>query len=198
MVRIFSPKCILDIGCNSGALVKAFADLKVEAYGVDIAEDALSAAPLDIKKLLYKVNIIEDALPFQSEKFNLITAINIVEHLPDYGCFISEIKRTLKIGGFAYISAPSKLEDLLLYREGILRGQNHEEKLAHCNVRSKRYLIKSFRACHLEYVGDLPKEEYKKFVVSVAPQSKIKRMMVKIYSNSIFPDYRFNLIFRKA
>jgi len=59
LVRIFAPNCVLDIGCNCGALVKAFVDLGIEAYGVDAAQDALSAAPDDIKKYLYKVNKVK-------------------------------------------------------------------------------------------------------------------------------------------
>ena len=157
LVKIFAPHCVLDIGCNCGALVKAFQDLGAEAYGVDIAQDALSAAPEEIKKCLFRVNIIQDTLPFPDEKFDLIIALDLVEHLPDYGCFISEMRRTMKMGQFAYISTPSKLEDFILHRKDFFRRQSHDEKLAHCNVHSRQYLIKLFRTYQLEYVRDFQK-----------------------------------------
>ena len=198
LVKIFAPKCILDIGCNCGALVKAFVDLGIEAYGVDIAQDALSAAPEAINKYLYRVNIIQDTLPFPDERFDLITALDLVEHLPDYGCFISEMRRVMKMRQFAYISTPSKFEDFVLHRDDIFHRQNLEEKLAHCNVHSRQYWIKLFRTYQLEYVRDFPKGEYKKAFASAAPQSKTKKMLLRIYASNMIPDYRFNLIFQKV
>jgi len=183
LVKIFNPRCVLDIGCNSGALIKALVELETEAYGVDIAQDALSAAPKEIKKYLYSVNIIQDRLPFPDEKFDLVTALDLVEHLPNYECFVSEMRRAMKTGRFAYISTPSKLEDFVLHRHGAFHRQSPEDRLAHCNVHSKQFWIKLFRAYQLEYVRDFPKEEYKKAITSVARQSKIRKMIVKIYSS---------------
>lgn len=197
LVKTFSPNCVLDTGCNCGALVKAFVELGIEAYGVDIAQDALSAAPEAIKKYLYRVNVVQDVLPFPSDKFDLVTTLDLVEHLPNYGCFISEMRRVMKMGQFAYISTPSKLEDFILYRRGFFR-QSPEERLAHCNLHSKPFWIKLFRAHQLEYVRDFPKEDYKKAISSATPQSNIKKMILRIYSSRIVPDYRSNLIFQKV
>ena len=197
LVKAFSPQTVLDMGCNSGALVKAFIDLNLEAYGIDIAEDALSAAPDEIRENLLGVNAIEEALPFEDEKFDLVTVLDVFEHLPQYGSFITEMKRVLKKGHFAYVSIPSHLEDLILYREGLFRRQNHEQALAHCNLHNKKYWIKLLGDNGFKYLGDFPKENYMKAVNAVMPQSGLKRMIFGVINSRLIPDYRINLILQK-
>ena len=47
--KILQPKSVLDVGCNTGAFVKAFHRLGIKACGVDISQQAVSTAPSDLR-----------------------------------------------------------------------------------------------------------------------------------------------------
>jgi SAM-dependent methyltransferase len=72
------PKTVLDAGCAWGFLVEAFRNRGVEAYGVDISEYAIQNVHPDIKPYCWIGSITE---PFP-KKYDLITCIEILEHLP--------------------------------------------------------------------------------------------------------------------
>jgi glycosyltransferase involved in cell wall biosynthesis/SAM-dependent methyltransferase len=72
------PKTVLDAGCAWGFLVEAFRKRGVEAYGVDISEYAIQNTSPDIKPYCWIGSITE---PFP-EKYDLITCIEILEHMP--------------------------------------------------------------------------------------------------------------------
>jgi len=50
---------------------------------------------------------IAEALPFREEQFDLVLCTQVLEYFPDPGRAIEEIRRVLRKGGFAFISAPS-------------------------------------------------------------------------------------------
>ncbi|AIG97482.1 Methylase involved in ubiquinone/menaquinone biosynthesis [Archaeoglobus fulgidus DSM 8774] len=71
-----------------GYLVKAFRELGVEAYGIDINEYAVSNGVIDTL-------LIADAtkLPFRNETFDVVTALDLIEHLEHPEKFVSEVYR---------------------------------------------------------------------------------------------------------
>jgi hypothetical protein len=78
IIEQFEPKTVLDAGCAWGFLVEAFRNHGVEAYGVDISEYAIQNVHPDIKPYCWIGSITE---PFPN-KYDLITCIEILEHLP--------------------------------------------------------------------------------------------------------------------
>jgi SAM-dependent methyltransferase len=48
----------------------------------------------------------ETGLPFKSESFDVVLAMNLLEHLPDASCFFREVSRLLRHGGIAIVSVP--------------------------------------------------------------------------------------------
>ncbi|MBU4352836.1 MAG: class I SAM-dependent methyltransferase [Nanoarchaeota archaeon] len=78
IIEQFEPKTVLDAGCAWGFLVEAFRNRGVEAYGVDISEYAIQNVHPDIKPYCWIGSITE---PFPN-KYDLITCIEILEHLP--------------------------------------------------------------------------------------------------------------------
>ena len=193
LVEYFEVHTVLDIGCNTGALVKAFRDLGIEAYGVDVLEAAISNAPKELKDQLYCLDVTRDKLPFENEKFDLITMSEVVEHLPDFQWALSEIRRVLKVNGHIYVTTPS-MPGADIFSNMIHLGRLRNP--AHINVHSKQFWVKLFGSYGLEYLCDFPKAERKN---AVAPlfNSKFQRLVYKVYSMPFVPDFRSNLIFQK-
>ena len=95
---------ILDVGCGTGANLEMLAKFGA-ATGVDVSEDALEFCR---KRGLERVKqgLAED-LPFNSESFDLVTALDVVEHLDDDLAGLREMCRVLQKNGRALIFVPA-------------------------------------------------------------------------------------------
>ena len=96
LVALLHPHTVLDIGCNDGSLVKAFLSQHCTVYGCDISEEALAKAPPEISSLLSLLDVTRDALPFDDERFDLVTMVDVIEHFPEFEWAFSEMRRVLK------------------------------------------------------------------------------------------------------
>lgn len=95
---------ILDVGCGTGAnleMLAAFGD----AEGVDISEDALAFCR---ERGLTRVRRgAAEALPYEDAQFDLVTALDVVEHLDDDRAGLAEMRRVLRPGGRALLFVPA-------------------------------------------------------------------------------------------
>jgi SAM-dependent methyltransferase len=97
---------ILDVGCGGGKTVNRLAE-KVEdgkVYGMDYSDDCVKWS-IDLNKLYIDDNKVEvfqgtaESIPFEYEKFDLITAIETIYFWPNIKSCFKEIKRILKSSG---------------------------------------------------------------------------------------------------
>lgn len=94
---------ILDVGCGTGAnleMLKKFG----AAEGVDVSDDALEFCR---KKGLKVHKGLAEELPFEDERFEVVTALDVVEHLDDDIAGLKEMYRVLKTGGKTLIFVPA-------------------------------------------------------------------------------------------
>jgi SAM-dependent methyltransferase len=94
---------ILDVGCGTGAnleMLKQFG----EAEGVDVSDDALEFCKL---KGLKVHKGLAESLPFADETFDLVTALDVVEHLDDDISGLKEMNRVMKSDGKTLIFVPA-------------------------------------------------------------------------------------------
>ena len=94
---------ILDVGCGTGANLEMLANFG-EPEGVDVSDDALEfcrAKGLKVHKGL------AEKLPFPDESFDLVTALDVVEHLDDDVAGLKEMNRVMKPAGRALIFVPA-------------------------------------------------------------------------------------------
>lgn len=94
---------ILDVGCGTGANLEMLAQFG-ESEGVDVSDDALEfcrAKGLKVHKGL------AEKLPFDDESFDVVTALDVVEHLDDDVAGLKEMHRVLKTGGRTLIFVPA-------------------------------------------------------------------------------------------
>ena len=123
---------ILDIGCASGgniALLTQYINNKIECnfIGVDLSSTSISAA--NIWKNINKVANCEfyagdsNNLFFNSNSFDIVICLEVLEHLQVPKKAIDEIYRVLKPGGYAIISTPSGISFQILLKTLLNRLQ---------------------------------------------------------------------------
>lgn len=101
-------KRLLDVGCGDCSITTSLSrTLKVEeVYGVDISELSLSkCSEKDIRT--YNVDVSSEPLPFPDEHFDIVTCLEVIEHLFSPDNCISEIRRVLDKDGLAIFSTPN-------------------------------------------------------------------------------------------
>ncbi len=76
----FAPATCLDIGCAKGDFVREMRTRGVQAFGTDISTYSVASAADDVRGTLCASSIA--ALPFIDDAFDLVVAIEVLEHLP--------------------------------------------------------------------------------------------------------------------
>ena len=95
---------ILDVGCGTGANLKTLSEFG-DAEGVDISQDAIDFCR---ERGLANVKLgAAEELPYDDGTFDLVTALDVVEHLDDDVGGLREIRRVLRPGGHALIFVPT-------------------------------------------------------------------------------------------
>jgi len=124
IVNNIKPKRVLDIGCAKGFLVEALRDRGVECYGIDISKYAISQVRDDIKSYCSIGSILE---PFPHSHYDLITCIEVLEHLPEK-------------------DAEKAIETLCRHTDNIIFSStpNDFNEPTHLNVQPMDYWVKLF------------------------------------------------------
>lgn len=127
------PARVLDLGCAKGFLVEAFRAHGVPAaFGLDVSPYAVSAGePATRGRLL--VADVEGGIPLRSKSCDLITGLDLFEHLPDPGPPLREIRRVLRDAGAAYLKICHP------------RHPNATRDPSHVNVQRLGYWRRQFR-----------------------------------------------------
>lgn len=118
----------LDVGC--GDLVEAhyLAHLGFDVTGIDLDEDLLEARRArkswdEGTKLTLKALSVYD-IPEDLGPFDLITAFDIIEHLPELDEAIETLFALLKPGGFFFLTVPNRYASSEVYSKWLLRGMS--------------------------------------------------------------------------
>jgi SAM-dependent methyltransferase len=95
---------ILDAGCGTGLMLQELAPFGT-VEGVDISDEALQFCR---KRGLDNVRLADvTRLPFPDEQFDVVTALDVLEHLDDDTAALREFRRVLKPGGRVFVFAPA-------------------------------------------------------------------------------------------
>jgi SAM-dependent methyltransferase len=95
---------ILDIGCGTGANLEMLSEFG-EAQGVDVSAEALAFC--DARGLHLVRQGEAEHLPYDDGSFDLVTALDVVEHLDDDLGGLREMRRVLRDDGRALIFVPA-------------------------------------------------------------------------------------------
>jgi SAM-dependent methyltransferase len=95
---------ILDVGCGTGANLLMLSQYG-DAEGVDVSEDALAFCR---ERGLEKVKLgAAEKLPYDDGTFDLVTALDVVEHLDNDLAGLREMRRVLRPGGHVLLFVPT-------------------------------------------------------------------------------------------
>lgn len=133
------PHRALDLGCAKGFFAAALRDSGVpKVIGMDVSWYAVSQGDSVMKGYLFVADA-SAAFPLQSASCDLVTALDLFEHLPDPLPTLEEIRRLLNEQGRAYVkichpSHPNAMRDP-----------------SHVNVRPLRYWTTKFQEAGLAW-----------------------------------------------
>jgi SAM-dependent methyltransferase len=95
---------ILDVGCGTGANLEMLAEFG-EAEGVDVSAEALSFCRE--RGLTNVKQGAAESLPYANNSFDLVTGLDVVEHLDDDLAGLREMRRVLRRDGRALLFVPA-------------------------------------------------------------------------------------------
>jgi 2-polyprenyl-6-hydroxyphenyl methylase/3-demethylubiquinone-9 3-methyltransferase len=98
-----SKSSVLDVGCGAGFLTNALAKEGHRVAGIDLSSSSLEMAQK--KDSTKSVNYLEAnaySLPFESAQFDVVTAMDVLEHVNEPNRLLSEASRVLKPGGMFF------------------------------------------------------------------------------------------------
>ncbi|MCV2216476.1 bifunctional 2-polyprenyl-6-hydroxyphenol methylase/3-demethylubiquinol 3-O-methyltransferase UbiG [Thauera sp. Sel9] len=101
-------KTVLDVGCGGGILAEGMASLGARVTGIDLSEKALSVARLHLFESGHSVDYrLISAEAFAEESpghFDVVTCMEMLEHVPDPASTIAACARLVKPGGHVFFS----------------------------------------------------------------------------------------------
>jgi len=112
-------KKVLDVGCGGGILSESMAQLGAEVTGLDQSEIAIKIAQLHAKEsnlsIDYKLLNIEEFLKKNKIKYDVITCLEMVEHVPNPASIIEACSKLLKKNGRLYLSTINRNTKAFLF-----------------------------------------------------------------------------------
>lgn len=103
---------VLDLGCGIGLTFAILAQNFINSIGCDVGEKEISATKILLKNLNLKNRLaIYDGkhLPFTDKSFDIVTSIEVIEHVDNPAKMLQEIRRVLKPDGILHITTANKL-----------------------------------------------------------------------------------------
>src|SRR6185503_14266062 len=101
-------KKVLDVGCGGGILAESMAALGAEVRGIDLSDKALKVAELHLLEsglgVEYEAVSVEDLAARAPGAFDVVTCMELLEHVPEPSSTVAACARLLKPGGHAFFS----------------------------------------------------------------------------------------------
>jgi 2-polyprenyl-6-hydroxyphenyl methylase / 3-demethylubiquinone-9 3-methyltransferase len=104
----FEGKKVVDIGCGGGILAESIAQSGADTTGIDLSEKALKVAELHALEvganLTYRAISAEDLAQEQPEQYDVVTCMEMLEHVPDPASVVRACAALCKPGGTLFFS----------------------------------------------------------------------------------------------
>lgn len=185
-LRFISERCILngaktvDVGCGGGILSESLAREGAVVKGIDVAAKVLSVARLHLHEskldIDYEQKTAEELALEMPGRFDVITCMEMLEHVPEPESVISSVRTLLKPGGHAFFSTLNRTP--LAFALGIVAAEHIVRLLPRGTHRYDRFIRPSelcawLRENGLE-VGDISGLHYNPLTRSVMLGGNVK------------------------
>jgi len=101
-------KAVLDVGCGGGILSEAMASLGAAVTGIDMGEAALGVARLHLRhsglNVDYRQAIAEKFARTHADRFDVVTCLELLEHVPDPASVVTACKTLVRPGGDVFFA----------------------------------------------------------------------------------------------
>jgi 2-polyprenyl-6-hydroxyphenyl methylase / 3-demethylubiquinone-9 3-methyltransferase len=102
-------KRVLDVGCGGGILADAMARKGADVLGIDLATKSLKVAQLhaleaQTPNVSYREIAAEDLATEQAASFDIVTCMEMLEHVPDPASIVTACSALVKPGGWVFFS----------------------------------------------------------------------------------------------
>ena len=99
---------VVDVGCGGGLLAEGMARRGARVLGIDLAPEALAVAKLHALEsgvaVEYREIAVETLADSATGQFDLVTCLEMLEHVPDPAAIVASIARLVRPGGNAVFS----------------------------------------------------------------------------------------------
>ncbi|WP_052365160.1 bifunctional 2-polyprenyl-6-hydroxyphenol methylase/3-demethylubiquinol 3-O-methyltransferase UbiG [Halotalea alkalilenta] len=98
----------IDVGCGGGILSEAMARRGAQVTGIDLGEAPLSVAGLHLKEsglaVDYQMISVEEIAQREEARYDVVTCMEMLEHVPDPNSVVRACARLVKPGGHVFFS----------------------------------------------------------------------------------------------
>jgi 2-polyprenyl-6-hydroxyphenyl methylase/3-demethylubiquinone-9 3-methyltransferase len=107
-IAALSGKVVLDVGCGGGILSESMAERGARVTGIDLGEKALKVAQLHKLEsgvaVDYRLVSVEKLAEERPESFDVVTCMEMLEHVPGPAAIVEACARLVKPGGQVFFS----------------------------------------------------------------------------------------------
>ena len=107
-VRPLAGRTALDVGCGAGLLSEPLRRLGAEVTGVDAAPELIAAAAAHAEATGLDIHYVAGGVESLEGQFDLITAMEVIEHVADPAAFVRSLADRLAPGGLLILSTPNR------------------------------------------------------------------------------------------
>jgi 2-polyprenyl-6-hydroxyphenyl methylase/3-demethylubiquinone-9 3-methyltransferase len=112
-------KSVLDVGCGGGILSEAMAARGARVTGIDLGDRPLKVAQLHLLEsglaVEYRKVAVEELAAEQPQRYDIVTCMEMLEHVPDPASIVGACARLLKPGGWCFFSTINRNPKAYLY-----------------------------------------------------------------------------------
>jgi 2-polyprenyl-6-hydroxyphenyl methylase/3-demethylubiquinone-9 3-methyltransferase len=106
---VLAGRRALDVGCGAGLVTEPLARMGASVTGIDAAPENVAVATLHAGRLAIDYRCISvEALAAEGARFELITCLEVVEHVADRAAFLAALRALLSDDGLLVMSTPNR------------------------------------------------------------------------------------------